>query len=164
MKKYLLLLFLIALTFQIQAQITDELSSRRVMLPNGWQLTPVGKILPLGDLPLNIAISPDKKLAAVTNNGQSTQTIQLIDLKKGIVSDSVIIGKSWLGLTFSDDGKYLYASGGNDNFIIKYAIRKKELINTDTISTRQAMARKNFRSRNCPRRQEENNVCCYKRE
>jgi YVTN family beta-propeller protein len=133
MKKAFLFLSLISLIFQIQAQIPDELSSRRVLLPNGWQLTPVGKILPLGDLPLNIAVSPDKKMAAVTNNGESTQTIQLIDVKKGIVTDSVVIGKSWLGLAFSDDGKFLYASGGNDNFIIKYAIRKMELINADTI-------------------------------
>jgi YVTN family beta-propeller protein len=133
MKKAFLFLSLISLIFQIQAQIPDELSSRRVLLPNGWQLTPVGKILPLGDLPLNIALSPDKKMAAVTNNGESTQTIQLIDVKKGIVTDSVVIGKSWLGLAFSDDGKFLYASGGNDNFIIKYAIRKMELINADTI-------------------------------
>jgi YVTN family beta-propeller protein len=133
MKKASLLVFLIALTVHIQAQILNQINSRRVLLPNGWQLTPVGKILPLGDLPLNIAVSPDKKLAAVTNNGQSTQTIELIDIKKGIVTDSVIIGKSWLGLAFSDDGKSLYASGGNDNWIIKYSIRKRELINSDTI-------------------------------
>jgi len=133
MKNTFTLLLLIGLTIQIQAQIPDELSSRRVLLPNGWQLTPVGKILPLGDLPLNIAVSPNKKLAAVTNNGQITQTIQLIDVKKGIVTDSVIIGKSWLGLIFSDDGKSLYASGGNDNLIIRYTIRKNELINSDTI-------------------------------
>lgn len=133
MKKTFLFLFLIALTAHIQAQSLNEINSRRVLLPNGWQLTPVGKIVPLGDLPLNIAVSPDKKLAAVTNNGQSTQTVELIDIKKGIVTDSVIIGKSWLGLAFSDDGKSLYASGGNDNFIIRYTIRKKELINADTI-------------------------------
>ena len=133
MKKALFSLFLIALTIQIQAQTLNEINSQRVLLPNGWQLTPVGKIVTLGDLPLNIAVSPDKKIAAVTNNGQSTQTIMLIDLKKGIVADSVIIGKSWLGLAFSDDGKSLYASGGNDNWIIKYSIRKKELINSDTI-------------------------------
>jgi YVTN family beta-propeller protein len=133
MKKAFLLFSLISLIFQIEAQTSDELSSRRVLLPNGWQLTPAGKILQLGDLPLNIAISPDKKLAAVTNNGESTQTIQLIDVKKGIVTDSVIIGKSWLGLVFSGDGKSLYASCGNDNFIIKYSILKMELINADTI-------------------------------
>ncbi len=133
MKKIIIILLITGIAAGIKAQTTNEIDSRRVALPNGWQLTPVGKIVPLGDLPLNIAISPGGKLAAVTNNGQSTQLIQLIDIKKGIVTDSVIIGKSWLGLAFADRGKSLYASGGNDNFIIKYAIRKKELINTDTI-------------------------------
>ena len=133
MKSILLPAILLIFAFQLKSQVSADLDTRRVSLPNGWQLTPAGKIIPLGDLPLNIAISPDKKLAAVTNNGQSTQTIQLIDLKKEIVTDSVVIGKSWLGLSFSSDSKALYASGGNDNFIIKYSIRKKELINSDTI-------------------------------
>lgn len=117
----------------INAQTLDEIESHRVSLPNGWHLTPVGKMLPLGDLPLNIAVSPSKKLAAVTNNGESTQTIYLIDIKKGTVSDSVEIGKSWLGLTFSDNSKYLYASGGNDNIIIKYAVNKTSISPADTI-------------------------------
>ena len=133
MRKIVLLLMLLGAVGQITAQTTDDFDSHRVVLPNGWHLTPAGKMLQLGDLPLNIAVSPNGKLAAVTNNGQSTQMIHLIDIKRGIVTDSVIIGKSWLGLVFSDDGKALYASGGNDNWIIRYNIRGKELINTDTI-------------------------------
>jgi YVTN family beta-propeller protein len=125
---------LIVFTLSIQAQTLNEIESNRVSLPNGWMLTPVGKLLPLGDLPLNIAISPSKKLAAVTNNGQSDQTIQLVDIDKEVILDSVIIRKSWLGLTFSDDGKYLYASGGNDNIIIRYAIINNRLVNFDTIT------------------------------
>ena len=96
-------------------------------------MTPVGKILPLGDLPLNIAVSPSKKLAAMTNNGESDQTIQLVDIEQEVILDSIIIGKSWLGLTFSDDGKYLYASGGNDNIIIRYSVRNNRLSVFDTI-------------------------------
>src|SRR5450759_3018585 len=107
----------------LTAQTVKEIESHRVSLPNGWKLTPVGKLLPLGDLPLNIAVSPSKKLAAITNNGESDQTIQLVDIDHEVILDSFIIGKSWLGLTFSDDGKYLYASGGNDNIIIRYAIK-----------------------------------------
>ena len=133
MKNIILTSIFLLFAFQLSSQVTNDINARRVSLPNGWQLTPAGNIISLGDFPLNIAISPDKKLAAVTNNGQSTQTIQLIDLKKEIVTDSVVIGKSWLGLAFSADGKSLYASGGNDNFIIKYSIRKNELINSDTI-------------------------------
>jgi len=89
--------------------------------------------LPLGDLPLNIALSPSKRLAAITNNGESDQTIQLIDLEKDVVLDSIIIAKSWLGLTFSDDGNYLYASGGNDNKIIRYLISNNRLSVNDSI-------------------------------
>jgi len=124
---------LIILSVGLQAQTPGQLESRRVVLPNGWQLTPAGKLLPLGDLPLNIAVSPDQKLAAVTNNGQSTQSLQLIDIKRGTITDSMIIGKSWLGLAFSNDGKSLYASGGNDNIIIKYAVAEGKLANADTI-------------------------------
>src|SRR5579864_1805505 len=89
----------------------------KVMLPNGWSLTPAGHSLPLGDLPLNIAVSPSKRWLAVTNNGQSTQTLQLIDAMNEQIADSVVIPKSWLGLKFSADGRFLYASGGNDNCI-----------------------------------------------
>jgi YVTN family beta-propeller protein len=130
--KYLFAI-LIILSVGLQAQTPGQLESRRVVLPNGWQLTPAGKLLPLGDLPLNIAVSPDQKLAAVTNNGQSTQSLQLIDIKRGTITDSMIIGKSWLGLAFSNDGKSLYASGGNDNIIIKYAVAEGKLANADTI-------------------------------
>ena len=121
------------LSLNLKAQTLNEIESHRVTLPNGWKLTPVGKLLPLGDLPLNIAVSPSKKLAAITNNGESDQTIQLVDIEKEVILDSVIIGKSWLGLTFSADGKYLYASGGNDNIIIRYAILNNRLSVKDSI-------------------------------
>jgi len=135
MKRGLILsiVLLLAFTFNLSAQTLDEIESHKVSLPNGWHLTPVGKTLPLGDLPLNIAVSPSKKLVAVTNNGQSDQFIQLIDIQHDVVLDSVTIGKSWLGLTFSGDSKYLYASGGNDNIIIRYAVINKHLMADDTI-------------------------------
>lgn len=121
----LLLCLLVAcnLVSAAQAQETKEdLIKKKVLLPNGWTLTPVGKNLQLGDLPLNIAVSSSRRLLAVTNNGQSTQTLQLIDAEKEVLVDSVIIPKSWLGLKFSADDKYLYASGGNDNLILKYEV------------------------------------------
>jgi YVTN family beta-propeller protein len=120
------------------AQTLDQLNNQRITLPNGWSLTPVGSSLPLGDLPLNIAVSKSGKYIAVTNNGQSTQSIQLLDAKKEIELDNVKIAKAWYGLKFSADEKRLYASGGNDNFILQYNIINNKLIVTDTfkISTK----------------------------
>jgi YVTN family beta-propeller protein len=134
-RMFLLVYSIIFLTcFNIKAQSLEQIESQRVTLPNYWSLTPVGKQLPLGDLPLNIALSPSKKFAAVTNNGQSDQTIQLIDIEKEIILDSIIIAKAWLGLTFSNDGKYIYVSGGNDNRIIRYSVSNNKLAGVDTIT------------------------------
>jgi len=104
---------------------------KQVILPNGWKLSPAGKSFGLGDLPLNIAVSSSGRLMAVTNNGQSTQSIQLIDVKAEKVIDSIVIGKSWYGLTFSNDEKYLYASGGHDNRIVKYGLINNKLKQID---------------------------------
>ncbi|HTI93858.1 MAG TPA: bifunctional YncE family protein/alkaline phosphatase family protein [Puia sp.] len=118
------------------------LEGRRVHLPNGWSLTPAGTSLPLGDLPLNIAVSRSGKYAAVTNNGQSIQSVQLIDAKAGRQLDSVEIGVAWGGIVFSADERSLYVSGGNDNWIIKYAIKNNRLVSDDTIRLGERMSGK----------------------
>jgi YVTN family beta-propeller protein len=130
---FLFLLSSIFLTAQTGTSLENVLNKKRVKLPNGWHLSPAGRSLPLGDLPLNLAVSPSKKLMAVTNNGQSVQSLQLIDPKTEKVLDNVVIAKSWYGLKFSRDEKFLYASGGNDNWILKYAIINNRLKLQDSI-------------------------------
>jgi YVTN family beta-propeller protein len=105
----------------------------QVLLPNGWKLSPAGRSLPLGDLPLNMQLSSSGKLLAVTNNGQSTQSVQLIDPKNEKLLDEVVVKKSWYGLAFSRDEKKLYASGGNDNWILIFNIADNKLGTPDTI-------------------------------
>ena len=129
MRYSLLLLSLACCLFTIETVTAQE----NYRLPNGWGLSPAGRSLPLGDLPLNIAVSRSKKWMAVTNNGQSVQSIQLIDPVNEKQLDAVVIPKSWYGLTFSPDEKFLFASGGNDNMILKYRIAGKKLVLTDSI-------------------------------
>lgn len=105
----------------------------KILLPNGWSLSAAGRSIPLGDLPLNLAVSSSKKWMAVTNNGQSTQSIQLIDIKTEKQLDRIEIPKSWYGLKFSNNDKYLYASGGNDNRLLKYEIVNNKLKLRDSI-------------------------------
>lgn len=130
-----IVIFCLCVFFHLCAssQSFSVLQKNRVQLPNGWHLTPVGKQLPLGDLPLNLAVSPDKKYMAVTNNGESTQSIQLFDVQKEKELHSVEIAKGWYGLAFSRDGRYLYASGGNDNWILQYRIYQSRLWLQDSI-------------------------------
>jgi len=89
----------------LDAQLLQQLAKTRVKLPNGWSLTPAGRSLPLGDLPLNLVVSPGRKYLAVTNNGQSKQSITLIDAASEKILADVSIPKSWVGLAFSRDEK-----------------------------------------------------------
>ena len=98
---------------------TTTLVAQRVQLPNGWFLSPAGSSIPLSsDLPLNMAIAPDGVHAAVTNNGNGRPTIDLINLKEQKLVATIKVKDAWLGLAFSKH--YLYASGGNDDIIIRY--------------------------------------------
>ena len=128
LKKYFLFFLFFPIAFSLFAQKTTK-----VTLPNGWSLSPAGHGYLLGDLPLNMAVSSSKRLIAVTNNGQSTQSIQLIDTRSEKILDNIIIPRSWVGLQFSADERFLYASGGNDNWIFKYAIKNHKLVMKDTL-------------------------------
>jgi DNA-binding beta-propeller fold protein YncE len=125
----LCLLFICSITIAQK----DGLNST-VQLPNGWKLSPVGSSLPLGDLPLNIAVSKSGKLMAVTNNGQSVHSIQLIDPVTKKQLDQAIVPKAWYGLAFSADEQKLYASGGHDNRILVFSTKNTRLTRTDSIS------------------------------
>ena len=73
------------------------------------------------------------KLLAVTNNGQSTQTVHLIDPVSEKVLDEQVIKKSWYGLAFSPTADKLYVSGGNDNIILAYPVADRKLGAADTL-------------------------------
>lgn len=118
----------------VNAQVPgNNPTAKKILLSNGWSLSPAGRSIQLGDLPLNMALSPDRKLLAITNNGQSKQVLQLIDPKTEKQLDTVSIAKSWYGIKFSQDNKRLYVSGGNDNIILNYAIANKKFGAADTI-------------------------------
>lgn len=101
--------------------LPGRLGENEVLLPNQWRLSPAGRQLPLGDLPLNMALSPDGRYVAVNNNGWGDHQVIIVDCQKGRVRSQVTIPKSWYGLTFSPDGTFLYVTGAADNLIYRYA-------------------------------------------
>jgi DNA-binding beta-propeller fold protein YncE len=125
---------LIITCFNADAQVPGKIAkTEQVLLPNGWKLSPAGRQLPLGDLPLNTQLSASGKLMAVTNNGQSTQSVQLIDPRSEKILDEKVLQKSWYGLAFSHDEDHLYVSGGYDNWVLDFHIQNNKLGAADTI-------------------------------
>jgi YVTN family beta-propeller protein len=112
--------------------LPGHLPNGAVLLPNGWKLTPAGDQIPLGDLPLGMDISPDGRLVAVTNNGESRPTISLVDLKEQRVAQTIRVKNAWLGVKFTRDGKSLFLSGGNENVVYRFRVdgNTAELVDT----------------------------------
>ena len=133
MQKALFILSLCFLSLVSLGQDSNRSDTNTVTLPNGWGLSPAGRSLPLGDFPLNMVVSHSKKIMAVTNNGQSIQSIQLMDVAGEKELDRVVVGRSWYGLAFSADDRELYVGGGHDNGILVYGITDNHLQLKDTI-------------------------------
>ncbi|WCK52363.1 bifunctional YncE family protein/alkaline phosphatase family protein [Aneurinibacillus sp. Ricciae_BoGa-3] len=86
----------------------------------GWTLTPAGKQLTLGGFPMGSAMSPDHKYLVVTNDGQGTQSLQVVDISQQKVIQTIPYKSPeslFLGVTFSPDGQKLYASAAGNNKI-----------------------------------------------
>ena len=54
-----------------------------MLLPNQWSLRPVGQQVPFGDFPVNIAMHPDGRYAAVLHSGHGPHEIIMVDVNDG---------------------------------------------------------------------------------
>jgi YVTN family beta-propeller protein len=107
---------------QAPALLPGPLSDGRTLLPNGWMLSPAGTSLPVGELPLNMALSGDARYLVVCNNGTRYQDLSLIDLSQWKIVQTLPVNRSWLGLKFLKHESAFLVSGGNDNRVFKYTL------------------------------------------
>lgn len=85
-----------------------------IQLPNQWKLNPAGRQMDVGDLPLNIQIHPTGLFAAILHCGYKEHEVAIVDLnpRGQKIVGRTIIPQAFYGLSFSPDGKQLFASGG----------------------------------------------------
>jgi len=114
----------------VHAQIPGVKQSR-VLLPNGWWLSPAGEQIRLGDFPMNAALSDDQRYLAVTHSGQSKAQVMLVDLKQKKVVQAIQLKDSWLGIRFV--GPKLFVSGGYQNCVYTFRLQRGNLTPEDTI-------------------------------
>ena len=100
---------------------TASLSEGPGRLPTGRVLDPAGTIWPVGSMPLAMTLSPSGREIVVLLNGWREQGVQVIDRASGRIVQTLPQAAAFLGLAFSPDGRTLYASGGNQDVIYRYA-------------------------------------------
>ncbi len=108
-------------------RLPGKADSGEVLLPNGWTITPAGEQIPVGDLPLAIALHPDGKHLFVSNNGYGRQSVDVVDLEKHRVVGQAPVEKAWLGLGLSADGNRIYLGGGMSNTVLAFTFEGEKL-------------------------------------
>jgi DNA-binding beta-propeller fold protein YncE len=94
-----------------------------IRLPNQWSLHPVGRQVPLGDFPVNIALHPTEPYLAVLHAGHGTHEVVILDLNEAPprICCRVPLRQTFYGLCWSADGKVLFASGGEFEVIHNFS-------------------------------------------
>ncbi len=104
------------------------------LLPNGWRLTPVGKHVKIGELPLNMVVTNDDKFAITLNSGVGPHSLSLVNLDSMKEIQRVPIPKTWRGLALSPEQKKLFVSGANDDCIRIFSFSGDTLSYQDSIA------------------------------
>ncbi|MGH2633034.1 MAG: YncE family protein, partial [Tepidiformaceae bacterium] len=103
------------------------------MLPTGVRLDPAAASVPLGSMPLAMAMSPAGDRIVVLLNWWREQGFQVVDRATGRIVQTVPQAAAFIGVAFSPDGKTLYVSGGNQDVVYRYAWRDGAASLTDSL-------------------------------
>jgi DNA-binding beta-propeller fold protein YncE/phospholipase C len=107
-----------------------------VLLPNQWSLRPAGRQIGLGDFPVNIAVHPGGRFAAVAHSGHGKHEVLIVDLSELNVVSQQRVNECFYGLEFSHDGKHLFCSGGGDEVVHEFEFKNGQLTNAADIRLR----------------------------
>jgi DNA-binding beta-propeller fold protein YncE len=112
-----------------------------VLLPNQWSLRPAGRQVPLGDFPVNIAVHPSNRYAAVLHSGYGKQLVAIVNLADLQITSKADLDECFYGLEFSPDGQQLYCSGAGAEVIHVFTFREGCLHDHQRIQLREAKKR-----------------------
>ena len=93
--------------------------------PTGWNVTPVGRQVKLGERPYGLTRSPDGRTLLVSNDGVNEQSLMVLDAVTGAVKQTIPYPAPealFLGVAYSHDGRHAYASGGQNDEIHSYDV------------------------------------------
>jgi DNA-binding beta-propeller fold protein YncE len=110
----------VRLLFVVLLIVSTTQAAEVQRLPTGVSLDPVSESHVVGNFPLAMAVAPGGERVALLLCGWRQQGVQIVDRKSGAIVQTLPQVAAFIGLTFSPDGKRLYASGGNDDSIFVY--------------------------------------------
>lgn len=102
-----------AITAHFQSPILPGRVSGSIVLPNGWKISPAGRQLQLpGDMVMRIIPVGGGSAALISTAGFHNHSLNLIDIEKGAVVQSLDIARTFTGLAIEEESGRIFASGG----------------------------------------------------
>ena len=130
-------LFLAALAASVSAaDLPGQRPDGSVLLPNQWALRPAGEQIAVGDFPVNLALHPGGRFAAVLHCGYSAHEIVILDLAKRAIVSREKVAEAFYGLAFSKDGSRLFCSGSSGETIDEFQFADGQLSGHATVLLR----------------------------
>ncbi len=123
-----------ALTLALAVGHAATGAENRVVLPSGWSLTPAGRQIALGGMPLKLVPVAGGKHVLAMSNGYTEHFVAVIDVAAEKIVQRVPIAEGWLGLAVSADGRSVYASGGSRDKILVYRFAEGALTDAGEIA------------------------------
>ncbi len=127
MRQHLLCLFCVFLfgcsSITTLKQSPQNVHPGHLWIPGGHEITPAGRSIPLGDFPLGMALSPDKRSLIIVNSGYYQQTLSVVSVVTQSVRQTLSIRKSWMGAAWGPFGDYFFVTAGNDNKVYRYGFK-----------------------------------------
>jgi YVTN family beta-propeller protein len=105
-----------------------------VLLHNQWSIRPAGRQVELqGTLPVDVAVHPRGKFAAVLDCGYGPHEVVVVNLDSGKITARATVSNSFYGVIFSSDGGKLYCSGGGDETVHRFDFHDGQLASEKVI-------------------------------
>jgi YVTN family beta-propeller protein len=89
------------------------LDGGRVVLPNGWKISPAGRATKLpGDMPMRMIFAPGGQKLLVNTGGYNQHGISVLDAHSGELVQNVKVPRTFVGMCIDATGTHVYLSGG----------------------------------------------------
>lgn len=94
-----------------------------IRLPTQWYLRPAGKQSIIGDFPVNIALHPGGKFAAILHCGNSQHEVVIAETATGKLVSRAALDEAFYGIAFDKRGERLFCSGAGAELVHAFAFK-----------------------------------------